>query len=72
MGNPADCTEGFEPGMGMIKMFDNNGKVALVVAGYSAMDTRNAAAVLSNYKDYKLSGMSAEVSKVNNVLTVTS
>jgi hypothetical protein len=73
MGNPADCTEGFEPGVGMIKMFDvGSGNVAMLVAGYSALDTRNAAQVVANYKQYagSLKGTAVEVKKVNNQLTV--
>ncbi len=53
MGNPSDCTAGFEEGKAIIKLFNHdNGKVALLVAGYSAMDTRRAAMVLADYKDY--------------------
>ncbi|MBI2134191.1 S-layer protein [Candidatus Woesearchaeota archaeon] len=53
MGNPANCAEGFEEGKAMVKLFENNGQVAVLVAGYSAMDTRRAARVLSNYDTYK-------------------
>lgn len=73
MGNPVDCTEGFEPGVGRIELFEHaNGNVAMLVAGYAALDTRNAAQVVANYGDYKgqLKGMKVEVKKVNNVLTV--
>ncbi len=73
MGNPADCTAGFEPGVGKIELFEHaNGNVAMLVAGYSAVDTRNAAAVVANYKDYKanLKGAKVTVKKVNNQLTV--
>jgi hypothetical protein len=45
--------------------------VAMLVAGYAAADTRNACAVVSNYQDYALAGSEMEVTKVNNVLTVT-
>jgi len=67
-----ECGAGFEPGVGMIKLYENGDKVAMLVAGYSAEDTRNAATVVSSYKDYKsqLKGMSVEVKKVNNALTV--
>ncbi|MEM2121452.1 MAG: S-layer protein [Candidatus Woesearchaeota archaeon] len=54
-----DCWEGFTPGKALIKLFEHpNGNVALLVAGYSADDTRRAARVLANYKDYasKLKG----------------
>ncbi|MBW2976564.1 hypothetical protein KY347_03910 [Candidatus Woesearchaeota archaeon] len=71
MGNPADCTEGFTPGVGLVKMYDvGSGNVAMLVAGYAADDTRNAAAVVANYGDYALAGEAMEVKKVNNVLTV--
>lgn len=73
MGNPVDCTQGFEPGVGRVEVWEHtNGNVAMLVAGYGAVDTRNAAAVVANYKDYKgqLKGMKVEVKKVNNQLTV--
>jgi hypothetical protein len=73
MSNPADCTAGFEPGVGLIQMFDvGSGNVAMLVAGYAAADTRNAAAVVANYGDYAdtLKDSKVEVRKVNNVLTV--
>jgi len=73
LGNPADCTAGFEPGVGRVELYDvGTGNVAMLVAGYSAADTRNAAAVVANYGDYKakLKGAAVEVKKVNNVLTV--
>ncbi len=65
MGNPSDCTAGFEPGKAIIKLFNHdNGKVALLVAGYSAEDTRRAALALADYKDYadKLKGTEVIVS----------
>ena len=73
LGNPADCTAGFEPGVGRVELYDvGTGNVAMLVAGYSAGDTRNAAAVVANYGDYKsqLKGAKVEVKKVNNALTV--
>ena len=73
MKSGADCTAGFEPGVGMVQIWDvGTGNVAMLVAGYAAEDTRNAAAVVSNYEDYKsqFKGGKVEVKKVNNVLTV--
>jgi hypothetical protein len=71
MGSPADCTEGFEPGVGLIKVFDvGTDNVAMLVAGYAAADTRNAAAVVANSGDYTLSGAAMEVTKVGSTLTV--
>ena len=72
LGNPSDCTAGFEPGVGRLELYENNGNVAMLIAGYAALDTRNAAQVVANYKDYKsqLKGTAVEVKKVNNVMTV--
>ncbi len=56
LGNPADCTAGFAPGKAVIKLFENRGKVAVLVAGYDALDTRRAARVLANHQDFNLKG----------------
>ncbi len=74
MGNPADCAAGFTPGEAMIKLFEQtNGKVAVLVAGYSALDTRRASRVLANYKDY--AGLAGKVVTVKGTtltdITVT-
>lgn len=62
MGNPADCAEGFKEGEGIIKLFEaSSGKVAVLAAGYSAMDTRRATRVLANYKDYAANLKGTEV-----------
>lgn len=62
MGNPANCAEGFVEGEAMIRLFSqSNGNVAMLVAGSSAMDTRRASKVVSNYRDYKDSLMGDEV-----------
>jgi len=75
MGNPTPdhCADGFTPNTAKIQLFEQTGgNVAMLVAGYSALDTRNAAQVVANYKDYtgQLKGMRVEVKKVNNQLTV--
>ncbi|MBI4452372.1 hypothetical protein HY637_03010 [Candidatus Woesearchaeota archaeon] len=73
LGNPADCTAGFTPGEGKVELYEHaNGNVAMLVAGYGAVDTRNAATVVANYGDYKgqLKGTKVVVKKVNNQLTV--
>lgn len=46
------CYEQFpvKEGEGIIKMVENGDKVAMIVAGYSASDTRNAAKVIANYR----------------------
>ncbi|MEK6837304.1 MAG: hypothetical protein AABX69_01515, partial [Nanoarchaeota archaeon] len=66
MGNPANCAEGFTEGKAMVKLVEQtNGKVALLVAGASAMDTRRAARVLADYMKWQekgvLKGMEVEV-----------
>jgi len=51
MGNPTACGEGFNPGKGLIKMFETDNKMAILVAGYEADDTKAAAYVLTHYAD---------------------
>jgi len=58
-----ECYEQFTEGKATIKLYEQTtGKVAMMVAGFSALDTRRATRVLKNYKDYDLSGDEAEVS----------
>ncbi|HLD19406.1 MAG TPA: S-layer protein [Candidatus Nanoarchaeia archaeon] len=76
LGSPAVCTEGFEEGKAMLRLFTHpSGKVALLVAGYSATDTRRAARVIAQYKTYqasgKLQGTNVEVTGVNADFTDT-
>ena len=61
LGNPEDCTAGFESGKAMIKLFENGGNVAMLVAGYSGADTRVAGQVVAEFRDYNLAGMEVEV-----------
>ncbi len=42
------------PGEGLIKLFKHDGYVQMLVTGYSTEDTRKAAKVLQNYKNYNL------------------
>ena len=48
----ATCASGFEQGKALVKLYESKGKVALLVAGYSALDTRRAARVVSDYAKY--------------------
>ena len=64
MGSPSNCAEGFEAGKASIKSFENSGKVAILVAGYSAQDTQGASRVLAAYKDYASSLKGSEVEVV--------
>ena len=52
MGNPINCAEGFEEGKAIVKLFENGNKVAMLVAGYSAADTRRAAQTVARYDKY--------------------
>ncbi|MEM3374081.1 MAG: S-layer protein [Candidatus Woesearchaeota archaeon] len=62
LGNPTNCGEGFEPGKAMLKFFDRKGKAALLVAGYEAEETLNAAYVLAQHNTkYK-----ADFAKLND------
>ena len=59
------CDAGFEEGKAIIRLYDQpTGKVSMVVAGMTALDTRRATRVVANYKAYKdvLKGSSVVVS----------
>ena len=60
LGNPTNCAEGFAPGKARIKLVENAGKVAMLVAGYSGADTRLAGKVLAHKAD-SLTGTEVEV-----------
>ena len=60
--SPETCADGFTEGKAMIKLYEQGSKVAMLVAGYSALDTRRASRVLANYDQYALSGTEVEVS----------
>ena len=48
-GNPIDCSEGYEPGKAKVQLYrHDNGKFAMVVAGYSGPDTRLAGKIVAN------------------------
>lgn len=71
MENPANCAAGFSAGMALIKSFEDNGQVSILVAGYEAQETLGASYVLANYGDYALEGEEVEVVVPNlNDLTV--
>jgi len=61
----ATCAEGFTEGHAKIKLFEQaSGKVGLLVAGYSAADTRRASTVLARSAEYatELTGTEVDVS----------
>jgi len=59
----------FEPGKGLIQLYENDANVGLVVAGYSAADTRAASTIVANYGDYALSGAKMEVTTATSSVT---
>jgi S-layer protein (TIGR01564 family) len=52
MDYPKDCTSGFQQNKGYLQLFRNGKGIILMVAGYSAEDTRQAARIVANYKDF--------------------
>lgn len=52
----------FEEGEAVLKLVENGDKVALLVAGTAALDTRRAAKALANWESYELSGSEVKVS----------
>lgn len=72
MGYPENCLEGFELGKGIIRLYEfENGKIAMLVAGVVALDTRRTTMVLANYQDYDLKGTEMVISGVSlNDITV--
>jgi len=66
MGQSGDqCADGFEEGKGIVKLYESGDNVALVVAGWSALDTRCATRVVANSDAYDLSGSEVESSCSN-------
>ena len=61
MNNPALCTEGFEEGRSVIKLFDTGNNYAMMVAGATAQDTTAASYVLADFRSYTLEGTEIEV-----------
>ncbi len=51
----------YKAGEAVLKVVENGGNVALVVAGYNADDTRRATKVLQNYGSFTLTGTEAKV-----------
>lgn len=50
LGNPEPCTEtGLQSNQGMIKLFQENGRVVVLVTGYGPQTTKAAAKVLTKY-----------------------
>lgn len=66
------CYQDFpvQDGQGIVKMVQNGDNVAILVAGFSAADTRKAAQVVANYEDYAsdLSGKAEVVVSGNKIM----
>ena len=73
MGDPADCLTAVDigPGEGLIKLYENNGNVAMLVAGYNPEDTRKATGIIAKYGDYKaqLKGNAVKVTTATSQVT---
>ncbi len=68
LGNPAECASGFTAGVGLVKLFENGDKVAMLVAGYSGEDTRAAGKFVANkWKD--LTGKEANIETASGSIT---
>lgn len=69
-----ECYENFpvQEGQGIIKMVEQGQKVATIVAGFSAPDTRKAAQILANYEDYvdDLLGKDEVIVSGNQIMSV--
>ena len=64
LNSPADnCAEGFTAGRATVRLFEQNNRVAMLVAGYSAADTTRAAQAVARYRDYNnFRGREVEIS----------
>ncbi|MBW3023227.1 S-layer protein [Candidatus Woesearchaeota archaeon] len=63
-----DCLAGLSSGEAIVKLYEQStGKVAMVVAGMDALDTRRATRVVANFDAYDLSGK--EVKVTGTILT---
>ena len=61
LGNTADCAEGFSAGKARVLLKEQtNGKVAMLVAGFSGADTRLAGRVIA-HRGTEMSGVEVEV-----------
>lgn len=71
-GFPENCAEGYLPGRGYVELFRNGKGIAMVVAGYSAEDTRIAANIVSHYKDYSANFVGTKLRASNALIQETS
>lgn len=63
-----ECAFGFQEGIGRIKLYNKWNKTQIIIAGYTAEDTKKATKVLENYNNFNLSGYEERISgNVNNL-----
>ena len=62
-----ECAKGFENGIGRLIIYKKWNKTQLIVAGFSAKDTKKAAEVLANYQQYNLSGKELIIPDYKNI-----
>jgi hypothetical protein len=61
---PQNCVEDFEYGKGKIKIYQHdNARIALLLAGLTAFDTRMSTTAIVHYEDLELSGTEMEVTE---------
>ena len=64
MDYPQNCVEYFEMGKGKIKLYQHdNARIALLLAGLTAFDTRMATTAIVYYQDLELNGREMEVTE---------
>ena len=60
--SPDACRDGLQPGVGLLRLYQTGPDTyALVVAGYSSDEVRQAARILEKYQQYGLNGFQVEV-----------
>lgn len=64
MGSPDDCAKDFEAGKALVKLFENDGSVAMLVAGYEAVDTQRASKWVSVDGGAKLKDLASGTKEV--------
>ena len=69
MGNPSPCYAGFTDGEAMVKLYENGGNTALLVAGSTADDTRTAAKLVANGGITSVDGMEAVITTLTESVT---
>jgi len=58
MDNPEPCAKDFEAGKALVKLYESDGKVAMLVAGYEAVDTTRASKWVAQDGGAKLRALS--------------